>query len=112
MNPMRGSDENRLDALFRSYRESIPEAEPGANFMPDLWRRIDARRNVTFSLGRMANAFVTAALAFSILLGVYMAMPRQNSAFYSQTYMEALDSDSAQDMDAFEPVAFVPDQSR
>jgi hypothetical protein len=72
--------------------------------MPDLWRRIEARQGVTFSLRRMASAFVTAALAFSLLLGVYMALPRQN-AYYSETYVEALDAANTLDFsDTFAPV--------
>ena len=38
----------------------------------------------------MANAFVTAALALTIVLGVYMSIPRSNSSSYSQSYLEAL----------------------
>ena len=105
MSSMRGGEEERLDSLFRAYREACPDTEPGANFMPDLWRRIEARQGVTFSLRRMASAFVTAALAFSLLLGVYMALPRQNAAYYSETYVEALDAANTLDFsDTFAPV--------
>jgi hypothetical protein len=38
----------------------------------------------------MANAFATAAVALSIALGVYMAIPRSNPSFFNQTYVEAL----------------------
>lgn len=89
MNAMHGNDEQNLDALFRAYGE-LPVPEPSVNFMPALWGRIESRQSFTFSFSRMANAFVTAALALSVALGVYMAIPRSNQAYYSQTYVDAL----------------------
>jgi hypothetical protein len=89
MDHMRGGEEERLDALFRAYRE-CPTPEPSANFMPELWAKIESRQTFTFSFRRVANAFVTAALALSVALGVYMSLPRSNQAYYSQTYVEAL----------------------
>ena len=104
MNSMRGGAEQRLDALFRAYRDACPTPEASANFMPDLWRRIESRQTFTFSLRRMANAFVTAAVALSIALGVYMAIPRSNPASY-QTYIEALaDANSLDTPDMVGPV--------
>ena len=88
MNPMRGSDDERLDALFRAFAKACPDRDPSANFMPNLWQRIEARQNNAFSFRRMANALVTAAVALSIALGVYMSIPGPNN--YSQSYIEAL----------------------
>ena len=104
MNLMRGSEEERLDALFRAFRE-CPAPEPSANFMPNLWARIDSRQSFTFSFRRLANAFVTAAVAVSIALGVYMALPVSNQSFYSQTYVETLENSSpSETMDLIGPV--------
>jgi Ser/Thr protein kinase RdoA (MazF antagonist) len=88
MDSMRGNNEERLDALFRAYHAACPIPEASANFMPELWRKIEARQTVTFSFRRMANAFVTAALALTIALGAYMSVPRSNPL--PQTYVEAL----------------------
>jgi hypothetical protein len=90
MNSMRGNVDERLDALLRAYGEACPTPEPSANFMPNLWQRIESRQNFTFSFQRMANAFVTAAVALSIVLGVYMSIPRSNPSADSQSYLEAL----------------------
>jgi len=90
MNFMHGNDEERLDALFRAYREACTAPEPGANFMPNIWERIESRQSVTFSLRRMASAFVTAAVALSIAMGVYLSLPHSNPNYYSQSYIEAL----------------------
>src|SRR5271157_5007746 len=89
MSPMRGNAEERLDALFRAYREACPDPEASPNFMPQLWQRIEARQTFSFSLRRMASGFVTAALALSLALGVYMAIPRSQS-YTPQSYIEAL----------------------
>src|SRR5947209_13659044 len=90
MDPMRGKDEERLDALFQAYRRACPGPEASANFMPNLWARIESRQRFTFSFRRMANALTTAAVALSLVLAVYMSIPRSNSVDYNQTYVEAL----------------------
>lgn len=84
--------ENQLDALFRAFAAACPAPEVKPEFMPLLWQRIEARQTFTFSFRRMANALVTAAMAASIALGVYMALPHgvsSNPLFYS-SYVEAL----------------------
>jgi hypothetical protein len=93
---MRGSDEERLDRLFRAYRQTCEAPEPSANFMPELWAKIDARRTFTFSFRRMANAFATAAVALSIAFGVYIAIPRATAPL-TQSYIEALADANAPD---------------
>jgi len=108
MDPMRGSDEERLDRLFRAFAEACPDREPSANFMPNLWRRIEARQTYTFSFKRMANALVTAAVAFSIALGAYMYVPHSQVA-PSQSYIEALAEANALDApDIVGPVHLEP----
>jgi hypothetical protein len=93
MDQMRGSDDQKNDeklaALFRAYHNACPVAEPSPNFMPNLWAKIESHQTFTFSFRRMANAFVTAAVALSIALGVYMSIPHANPNS-PQSYIEAL----------------------
>jgi len=92
MDLMRGNNDEQLDALFRAYREACPTPEPGPNFMPQLWHKIESRQTLGTTLQRFASAFVTAAVAASLALGAYMALPRTttpNPAYYS-SYVEAL----------------------
>ncbi|HLK62762.1 MAG TPA: hypothetical protein VKU19_04955 [Bryobacteraceae bacterium] len=89
MDSMRGNNEERLDALFRAYHAACPVPEASANFMPELWRKIESRQKVTFSFRRMVSGFVTAALALTIALGVYMSVPTTNPNT-PQSYIEAL----------------------
>lgn len=89
MNSMQSNDEQRMDALFRVYRDACQAPEASANFMPDLWQRIEARQGYLFSFQRIANAFATASIALSIALGVYMSFPR-STAYAPRNYVEAL----------------------
>lgn len=89
MAPMRG-DEDRLDALFQAYRNACPDREASANFMPELWQRIEARQSFAFSFRRLANALVPVAVALSLALGIYAYSPRHTSNYAPQTYIEAL----------------------
>ena len=106
MYPTHRNNDERLDALFQAYRAACPDRDPSANFMPELWQRIEARQTFTFSFRRMANAFVTAGLALTVALGVYMAMPSkpaQNS--YTISYLQALvDTSSLDTPDIVGPV--------
>ncbi|MGD0773454.1 MAG: hypothetical protein ABSC05_11595 [Candidatus Solibacter sp.] len=97
MNSMYGSDDQQLDALFRAYQDACAAPETNANFMPNLWARIESRQRFTFSFRRMANALTTAAVALSLVLGIYMSIPRSSSIDYNQTYVEALAEANATD---------------
>ena len=109
MQPMRSSEEEKLDALFRAFASACPDRDPSANFMPNLWRQIEARQTYTFSFSRMANALATAAVALSIALGVYMSIPHGTSANQSQSYIEALaEANTVDAPDIVGPVRFDP----
>lgn len=102
----RGGLDRDLDELFQAYREACPDPEPGANFMPQLWQRIEARQTFSYFLGRMASGFVTAAVALTLMMAAYLYMPQSSGPFYSQTYVEAL-ADShvtAENTVLFEPL--------
>jgi hypothetical protein len=80
--------------------------------MPTLWARLDSRQTFLFSFRRMANAFVTAAVALSIALGVYMTIPRTPGAG-TETYVEALaDANPLDNPDIVSPAARIEMNSR
>lgn len=112
MQPLEGSSSDaRLDALFREFAQACPDRDPSADFMPKIWQQIEARQTYTFSFRRMANALVTAAVAFSLILGAFMAMPRTPGQM-PQTYLEALAQANELDVpDIVEPVHFEPAES-
>ena len=53
----------RLDAMFAEYRMACPDPEPSANFMPQMWAKIEMREASTNWFGSMAKALVTAFAA-------------------------------------------------
>ena len=95
----RSPSESQLDELFRAYRAACPEPEPGANFMPQMWAKIEMREASTNWFGRMAKALVTAAVAASVILGLLISSMNQSSAFYNGTFVEALVKDHAASME-------------
>jgi hypothetical protein len=84
-----------LERLLRAYRVACPDPEPGVNFMPQLWAKIEARENSTNLFGRMAKTLVTLALAASVILGLLVSSASQSSSNYNGTYLEALMADHA-----------------
>ncbi len=82
-----GGTEEQLDALFAAYRECCPDPEPGRDFMPQMWRRIDANRSFSYSLKRFARGIITAAAAASLLMGVYLSQPQ---SIPTPSYLELL----------------------
>lgn len=88
----------KLDALWSEYRSAIPDPDASANFMPNLWQKIEARRVETTSVfRRMAQACVMATLALTLVIVVLI--PRiQREPVYTATYVDVLDA--AHPMDA------------
>jgi hypothetical protein len=97
----RHSDE--LSALFAAYREALPDPEPSAGFMPQLWSGIEARRRRNRGVRLLARRFVTlgGALATGLALLVLYVGP-QNTNLYSATYVEVLTDDAAADANDIE----------
>jgi hypothetical protein len=94
----KGDNNATLDALFRAYRGACPDPDASANFMPELWRRIEERQRSVFFLGRWARALVTAAAVLSIGMAAYLYIPQgRNSVFSVESYVEALAAGHAQD---------------
>lgn len=62
------SDESGLDELFGRYRQSCPDVEPSANFMPTLWAKIEARRSFPFTFRKLGRSLMTASAALCFLL--------------------------------------------
>jgi hypothetical protein len=88
-----------IRAMFASYREALPDPEPGANFMPQLWNRIDSQRNVTFSFGRLAKQFVSVSVASCLAMSILFLTPvHQMSPIYGATYLDVLDADHPDDL--------------
>jgi hypothetical protein len=82
------SDDLQLDEFFQTYRAACPEVEPGRNFMPNLWRRIEARQNFWFVFQRFARTASAACGALCLLLlALNLYSTRQS---ITGSYMDAL----------------------
>jgi hypothetical protein len=94
----RDGENAQLDALFRAYRDACPDPDVSANFMPDLWRRIEERQRSVFFLSRWARALVTAAAVLSLAMAAYLYIPQGHSSMFSvESYVEALAAGHSQD---------------
>jgi hypothetical protein len=90
--------EDKLDALFAEYRMACPDPEPSANFMPAMWKRIEARRVATVSVFRhWAQVCVMATVALTVLIGVVLIPRFQENAAPSSSYLEALSAEHSAD---------------
>ena len=87
----RGDRDAELNTLFQAYRAACPDSEPSANFMPEVWHRIEERRRSQFFLGRWARAFVTAAAVLSLGMAAYLYIPQgRNTMLVVESYVEAV----------------------
>ena len=87
------NNESRLDDLFERYRAACPEIEPGANFMPNLWEKIDARHSFWFVFQGLARAAATASAALCLLLLLLNLVAPPQSYLPAPTYTDALMAD-------------------
>jgi hypothetical protein len=95
-------DEQQLDRLFAAYRDTCPVPDASANFMPEMWVKIDARRGFSIALRRWTGALVTAAAVLCLTMVVYMATTTTIDSYaYSSTYIDTLDQP-----EAFETIAY------
>jgi len=87
----------KLDALWAEYRNACPDPEPGADFMPRLWHKIEGRRVETTSVfRRLAQACVMATVALTLVIAVLI--PRiQSDPVYTATYVDVLDAAHSND---------------
>jgi hypothetical protein len=78
-----------LEALFASYRNSVRVPDASPDFMPGLWTRIEQKQRVTYSFRRIAQGFVTAAAALSLMMSLALWTPDQKQV-PAGTYVDVL----------------------
>jgi hypothetical protein len=83
-----------LQALFASYRTELPDVEPGPNFMPGVWAKIDPQRSLTYSFRRIARALVTAAVGACLLMSAVLTSINHPQPVNS-AYVDVLDDDTS-----------------
>jgi hypothetical protein len=86
------SDDSQLDEFFQTYRAACPDVEPGRNFMPNLWQRIETRQNFWFFFLRFART-ASAACGGVCLLLLALNLYSSGQAISDSSYMDALMAD-------------------
>jgi hypothetical protein len=82
--------EARLESLFRGYRTACESGAASANFMPELWQKIERRQSAVFSFRRIAKGFVAAAAVLSLVLALISFLPAHNIPVYGSTWVDTL----------------------
>ncbi|MBV9404772.1 MAG: hypothetical protein JO211_05475 [Acidobacteriaceae bacterium] len=90
---MTGNDDSRLDDLFHAYRAACPDVEPGADFMPRLWQRIEVRHSFGFLFQRLARTTMTAGAALCVFLILLNFVSPSQSRGTPPSYVDALLAD-------------------
>ena len=80
----------QLDNLLAEYRRAIPDPEPGANFMPELWRKIESRQTITLRVRKLTHVFVGAAAAVCLLFAMIEVIPGSSRAELHGSYIDVL----------------------
>lgn len=81
---------SELDNLFKQYRMAVPDPETSANFMPGLWRKIEARQFFLVRMKKLTQVFVAAAAAICLFLGIVLQVPVSPSPQVSGNYVDIL----------------------
>ena len=94
----------KLDRLFAEYRAASPDIDGGANFMPGLWKRIDAKRAFNRRFRLWTHGILTAAFAGCLAMGAFLFT--QNAPYFD--YLEVLEAANRIDAEAgaFHPVSY------
>src|SRR5579863_3208365 len=82
--------ENGLDEFFASYRAACPEIDAGPDFMPGLWRKIEAKRAVRMQLRHLSRMVLSGAAALCLLMTGAMLLPSNTAPSLNQSYVDAL----------------------
>jgi hypothetical protein len=83
-------DDSRLDALFQRYRMACPDVDPGPNFMPRVWMKIEARRSFWFVFRRLAQGAMTACAALCLLLVLLNVYSASQALSFLPSYTDVL----------------------
>ena len=82
------AEDAELDQLFQQYRSACPDLEPGANFMPALWKKIESRRNLWFHFGRLGkNALAMSGALCLVLLALNFTTSPEVITNYADAFL-------------------------
>jgi len=91
-------DNRELDELFRRYRAACPDVEPGPNFMPGVWDRIERNRSFSLVFDRFARLLVTVSALACLVLAALNFVPREPAAADTARFASYADVLTAADL--------------
>lgn len=81
---------DELSALFAKYKAAVPDPDASANFMPELWRCIQARQTLMLRVRKLTQVFVGAAAAVCLLFAMIQVVPGGSRPEVHANYVDAL----------------------
>ena len=60
--------DRELQQLFERYRAACPEPEASADFMPQVWSRIESRRTFSFTFWKLGRSMAAVSAVLCLLL--------------------------------------------
>jgi hypothetical protein len=89
--------DDKLDALWAEYRSACPDPEANADFMPKLWKKIEARRVDPVSVFRRFAKICVMSTVALVLVFVVSSERLQREPLLPANYVDALDAAHAAD---------------
>jgi len=83
-------NDSGLNDLFQKYRAACPEVEPGANFMPGIWQRIESRHSFRFAFQQIARPLMAGSAALVLLLVLLSIVSNEHARLTAPSYVDAL----------------------
>ncbi|MCC6540168.1 MAG: hypothetical protein IT162_21650 [Bryobacterales bacterium] len=96
--------DHELNRLLARYAQAVPETEAGANFMPGVWQRIEARRGVSFKLAAYARVLAMGAASLCLAAGLLELSSARLDSFSASRYVDVLNDDDSAETLAFADV--------
>jgi len=81
---------DQLNVLFAKYKAAMPDPDPSANFMPQLWRNIEARQTLMLRVRKLTQVFMGAAAAVCLLFAMVEVVPMGSRPEVHASYVDAL----------------------
>jgi hypothetical protein len=81
---------DQLNVLFAKYKAAMPDPDPSANFMPQLWRNIEARQTLMLRVRKLTQVFMGAAAAVCLLFAMVEVVPLGSRPEVHASYVDAL----------------------
>ncbi len=100
---------DELNALLAKYKAAVPDPDPSANFMPELWRKIEARQSLLLRIRKLTQVFVGAAAAVCLLFAMIEVVPGVTGREVRGNYVDVLAA--ANPADNLASLGIVPHES-